>query len=428
MGNLNESKSSHVRWVVLLLLCLMYLITYLDRVSLANTAGPIMKEYGFNKVTMGIIFSAFIWAYALFQVPGGWLGDRFGPRKVLSVIMAYRTVIAILTTGAMGFASFWGIRFALGVGEAGAFPTATRAMQMWFPRDERGFVQGVSHAASRLGAAVGPPIAVAIMIHYGWRSVFYVIGALSLLWSMLYLLVYRNMPEEHQKVSLAELARIRGLNENGEIKKANVQKRPKVPWSILLRHGNMWAVMCAYAAYIYSLWFFLSWLPSYLVEYRKFTLIKMGFYASLPLLAGVVGDTFGGWLTDKLLVKTNNLRFARRSVAIVAMLVRGTSILLAALTANPNTAVYCLTSAMFFLEMTIGPAWAVPMDIGGEFSGTVSGMMNMGGQIVVALSPTVFGILVSRGSWVAPFVVSAGLLFFGAAVWACWFISGECVI
>src|SRR5260221_4944781 len=113
MGNLNESKSSHVRWVVLLLLCLMYLITYLDRVSLANTAGPIMKEYGFNKVTMGIIFSAFIWAYALFQVPGGWLGDRFGPRKVLSVIMAYRTVIAILTTGAMGFASFWGIRFAL---------------------------------------------------------------------------------------------------------------------------------------------------------------------------------------------------------------------------------------------------------------------------------------------------------------------------
>jgi len=428
MGNLNESKSSHVRWVVLLLLCLMYLITYLDRVSLANTAGPIMKEYGFNKVTMGIIFSAFIWAYALFQVPGGWLGDRFGPRKVLSVIMAYRTVIAILTTGAMGFASFWGIRFALGVGEAGAFPTATRAMQMWFPRDERGFVQGVSHAASRLGAAVGPPIAVAIMLHYGWRSVFYVIGALSLLWSILYLVMYRNMPEETSLVSRAELARIRGLDEKGEIKKANIQKRPKVPWNILLKHGNMWAVMCAYATYIYSLWFFLSWLPSYLVEYRHFTVIKTGLFASMPLMAGVIGDAFGGWLTDKLLLKTNNLKFARRSVAIVAMLGCGTATLFAAMSASPFTAVYCLTVAMFFLEMTIGPAWAVPMDIGGEFSGTVSGMMNMGGQFVGALSPTIFGYLVSRGSWVAPFVVSAGLLFVGAAIWAFWIDPEQSVI
>ena len=428
MENLSESKGSHVRWAVLLLLCLMYLITYLDRVSLANTAGPIMKEYGFNKVTMGIIFSSFIWAYALFQVPGGWLGDRFGPRKVLSVIMAYRTVIAILTTGAMGFASFWGIRFALGVGEAGAFPTATRAMQMWFPRDERGFVQGVSHAASRLGAAVGPPIAVAIMIHYGWRSVFYVIGALSLLWSILYLVMYRNMPEETPLVSRAELARIRGLDEEGEIKQANIQKRPKVPWNILLKHGNMWAVMCAYATYIYSLWFFLSWLPSYLVEYRHFTVIKTGLFASMPLMAGVMGDAFGGWLTDKLLLRTNNLKFARRSVAIVAMLGCGTSTLFAAMSANPFTAVYCLTVAMFFLEMTIGPAWAVPMDIGGEFSGTVSGMMNMGGQFVGALSPTIFGYLVSRGSWVAPFVVSAGLLFVGAAIWAFWIDPEQSVI
>src|SRR5260370_20295793 len=203
MDNTSGSRGSHVRWVVLLLLCLMYLITYLDRVSLGISAQRISQEYCFSAGPMGFIFSAFIWSYALFQVPGGWLGDRFGPRRALSAIMAYRTVIAVLTTRALGLGSFWGIRFALGVGEAGAFPTATRAMQMWFPRDERGFVQGVSHAASRLGAAVGPPIAVAIMIHYGWRSVFYVIGALSLLWSMLYLLVYPTMSEEHWRVSAA---------------------------------------------------------------------------------------------------------------------------------------------------------------------------------------------------------------------------------
>jgi sugar phosphate permease len=428
MEHSKGNERSHVRWVVLLLLCLMYLITYLDRVSLANTAPLIIKEYGFSKATWGVILSAFIWAYAIFQVPGGWLGDRFGPRRVLSAIMTYRTVIAVLTTLSTGLYSLWGVRFALGVGEAGAFPTATRAMQMWYPRDERGMVQGVSHAASRFGAAIGPPVAVFIMLRYGWRSVFYVIGVLSLLWAILYALVYRNMPEEDRYVSRAELARIRGLDAQGEIKNANITKRPKVPWSVLLSHGNMWGIMCAYAAYIYSLWFFLSWLPQYLVEYRHFTLIKTGMYAAMPLAAGVLGDAFGGWLTDKLYVKTNNLRFSRRSVAITAMLGCGTLTMFAALSANPNRAVYFLTAAMFFLEMTIGPAWAVPMDVGGEFSGTVSGMMNMGGQFVGALSPTVFGVLVSKGAWVAPFAVSAGLLFIGAAIWAFWIDPEQSVI
>src|SRR5260370_38758526 len=153
MENSSESGGSHVRWVVLLLLCLMYLITYLDRVSLANTAPLITKEYGFNKVTMGVIFSAFIWAYALFQVPGGWLGDRFGPRRVLSAIMAYRTLIAVLTTRALGLSSFWGIRFALGVGEAGGVRPATRGGRMWFPRAEPRLVEGVCQSGRRSGAA-----------------------------------------------------------------------------------------------------------------------------------------------------------------------------------------------------------------------------------------------------------------------------------
>src|ERR1700730_2595698 len=216
MGKSGEVARSHVRWMVLLLLCLMYLITYLDRVSISNAAPLISKEFGFSKATMGVIFSAFVWAYALFQVLGGWLGDRFGPRKVLTAIMAYRAVMAVLTTAAVGFSSVWAVRLMLGVGEAGAFPTATRAMQMWFPRQERGFVQGISHAASRFGAAIGPPLAAAIMLHYGWRVVFYVIGFISLAWSVWFSLMYRNTPEEHQQVSGSELALIRGVDENGE--------------------------------------------------------------------------------------------------------------------------------------------------------------------------------------------------------------------
>jgi len=415
-----KAGHSHERWLVLVLLSLMYLITYLDRVSLANTAPLVSKEFGFSKASMGLIFSSFVWAYALCQVPGGWLGDRFGPRKVLTAIMAYRTIIAVLTTRAWGFYSFWTVRFMLGVGEAGAFPTATRGMQMWFPRRERGLVQGISHAASRFGAAVGPPLAVAIMIHYGWRNLFYVIAGVSLLWAVSFSLLYRNAPEEDKRVNKGELALIRGVNESGEIKQVNLKMRPKVPWKILLRHRNMWALMCAYFTYLYCLWIFLSWLPSYLVSYRGFSLLQMGSFGALPLGAGVFGDAFGGWLTDFLLVKTGNVKFARRSVAIMGMLGCGSFILPAALTKNPMIAVWSLTGAMFFLETIIGPSWAVPMDIGGEYSGTVSGMMNFGGQIGGALSPTVFGLLVARGSWIAPFVIAACLLFIGAGIWAFW--------
>jgi sugar phosphate permease len=415
-----EGKQSHVRWLVLFLLCLMYLITYMDRVNISATAPLISKEFGFNKITMGIIFSAFAWAYALFQVPGGWLGDRFGPRGVLGIIVAYWSAMTALTARATGLVSFWIIRFLFGVGEAGAFPTATRAMQLWFPKEERGIVQGITHSASRLGAAIAPPITVAIMVAYGWRMVFYVFGFIGLAWSILFFLVYSNMPEEHKRVNRAELAHIRGVNETGDIQQVHIQEKPTVPWSVLLKHPNMWAIMGAYFTYVYCLWIFLSWLPSYLVDYRHFSLLKMGYFASLPLFAGVVGDTAGGWVTDLLLVKTKNVKLARRSVAIVGMLGCGAFILPAAVTANSYTAVYCLTGAMFFLECIIGPAWAVPMDVGGEYSGTVSGMMNMAGNIGGALSPTVFGFLVAYGSWIAPFVVAACLLFLGAAVWAFW--------
>ena len=182
----------------------------------------------------------------------------------------------------------------------------------------------------------------------------------------------------------------------------------------------MWAIMCAYFTYVYCLWIFLSWLPSYLVEFRHFTLIKVGIFASLPLWAGVIGDTVGGLATDWLLKKTGSAKLARRTVAIVGMLGCCVFIVPAAMTEDAYTAVYCLTAALFFLECTIGPSWAVPMDVGGKYSGTVSGMMNMAGNIGGALSPLVFGFLVQYGNWQAPFIVAASLLVLGAAVWAFW--------
>jgi len=416
-----KSQRSIGRWWILGLMCLMYLITYLDRVNISTAAPVISKEFGFDRITMGVIFSAFVWAYAIFQVPGGWLSDRFGARPVLATIVAYWSVMTAATAAATGALSFIVIRFLFGVGEAGAFPGATRAMQLWYPRSERGFVQGITHSASRLGAAIAPPLVVLIMTNLGWRSVFYICGAAGLVWAVWWSISYRNLPEEHGMVNRAELGHIRGIDEKGQVKEAYIEKKAaSVPWGTLMKSPNMWAIMCAYFTYVYCLWIFLSWLPSYLVDFRHFTLLKVGIFASLPLFAGVIGDTVGGLATDWLLKTTGNTKFARRSVAIVGMIGCCVFIVPAALTADAYTAVYCLTAAMFFLECTIGPSWAVPMDVGGKYSGTVSGMMNMAGNIGGALSPLVFGFLVQYGNWQAPFIVAAALLVAGSAVWLFW--------
>lgn len=409
-----KERRSMGRWYIMFLICLMYLITYLDRVNISTAAPVISKEFGFDKVTMGLIFSAFVWSYAAFQVPGGWLGDRFGPRKVLAAIVSYWSVMTMLTAACFNSISFIVVRFLFGVGEAGAFPSATRGMQQWYPRQERGLAQGLSHSASRVGAAIAPPIVVGIMTALSWQWVFYICGLVGLVWSVLWYLTYRNQPSEHPLVNRAEIEYIR------EGRTAPDERRPQVPWRVLLRSPNMWAIMWAYFTYVYCLWIFLSWLPSYLYDYRHFTLIKVGFFASLPLWGGVIGDTVGGLAVDWLLKKTGNNKLAHRAVAITGMLGCAVFIVPAAVTADPYTAVYCLTAALFFLECTIGPSWAVPMHVGGKYSGTVSGMMNMAGNIGGALSPTVFGILVQLGSWVAPFIVAAGLLVLGSAVWAFW--------
>ena len=430
--------SSKGRWYVLLLISVMYLVTYLDRVNISTAAPEISKEFGFDKITMGFIFSAFVWSYALFQVPGGWLSDRFGARKVLTGVVTYWSIMTAVTAAAFSSVSFITVRFLFGVGEAGAFPGATRAMQLWYPQRERGFVQGITHSASRLGAALAPPIVALIIAGghlggltvpaLGWRAVFLICGVVGLIWSVWWLVSYRNLPEDHPMVNKTELGHIRGFAADGTINPPNIQKQTNVPWGTLVRSPNMWAIMCGYFTYVYCLWIFLSWLPSYLIEVRHFTLIKVGLFASLPLLAGVVGDTVGGLATDWLLHKTGSAKIGRRTVAITGLLGCAIFITPAALTGDAMTAVICLTASMFFLEFTIGPSWAVPMDTGGKYSGTVSGMMNMAGNFGGALSPIVFGFLAEGGNWAAPFIVAAVLLVVGSAVWAFWIDPDKAIL
>ena len=250
-----------------------------------------------------------------------------------------------------------------------------------------------------------------------------------MIWSLWWALSYRNLPEEHGLVNKAELeTHSRPSAPNGAINPPPMEKQTNVPWATLVRSPNMWAIMCAYFTYVYCLWIFLSWLPSYLIEARHFTLIKVGLFASLPLFAGVVGDTVGGLATDWLLKKTGSAKIGRRVVAIVGLLGCAVCIVPAALTEDAYVAVYGLTASMFFLEFTIGPSWAVPMDTGGKYSGTVSGMMNMAGNIGGALSPIVFGYLAKAATGRRRSSSPPCLLVAGAAVWAFWLDPDKAIL
>ncbi len=411
-------KPSNTRWWILLLISLMYMITYMDRTGISIAAPALAKEFKLSQTSLGFIFSVFLWAYAIGQIPAGWLADRCGPRLVLLIIVPVWSLMTGMTATAAGMVSLLGIRSLFGLAEAGAFPASTRAMQLWFPKAERGIVHGVTHSFSRFAVAIVPLVAASIMIAFGWRWIFYFFGAAGLLWSAAFYWLYRNLPEEHSKVNALELAHIRGSNPDGTTLEVELHRQLAPPWKIIFQSANMWYIAAGYCCFYYGTYFFITWFPTYLLEYRHLSLKAVGIFASLPLLAGMVGDIVGGTLTDTVYRKTGKLRFARRIVAAPAMLVSGAFLIPAAMAHSVWGAILCLTASLFFLELVISPAWAVPMDVGGEYSGTVSGVMNMAGSLAASLSPIIFGFLVQRGFWIAPFFISAGVLLGGAIIWA----------
>src|SRR5262247_4948160 len=229
-----QERPTGVRHRVLWLTVIIYMITYMDRVCISHAATEIRTEYGFDKVTLGWIFSGFNLSYALFQIPGGWLGDRFGPRRVLAVIVLWWSVFTAATSLALGRWSMYGVRFLFGVGEAGAFPTATRSLSHWLPAGERGFAQGITHSGARLGAAITPPIVVLLITAMGWRSVFYIFGLIGVIWALYWFWYYRDRPEQHRSVNEAELAVIQ--EEESSFPRATKMRdgRMKVPWKQIL--------------------------------------------------------------------------------------------------------------------------------------------------------------------------------------------------
>jgi MFS family permease len=385
--------------VVLALLCLMYFITYLDRVNVSTAASGFSKEFGLNKTEIGLVFSAFAYPYLVFQIVGGWISDRLGARRTLIVCGAIWAGATVLTGMAGGLASMLVARLLLGFGEGATFPAATAAMSRWVPTSRRGYAQGITHAAARIGNAVAPAAIVLIMAKYGWRESFYVCAGISFAWVAIWALTFSEFPKDHPRVTAQELASLPSPTFDTRI----------VPWRRLL--VRMTPVTIVYFCYGWTLWLFLSWIPQYFLHSQSLDLTRSTLFASCVFLAGVVGDTLGGVVTDKILKRSGNLRQARSFMVSVCMLLSMLSLIPLMFTHNLNVSVLFLSAGFFFSEMTIGPMWATPMDIAPAHCGTASGIMNCGSALAAIISPVVSGFIIDRtDNWQLPFAASMVLM------------------
>jgi ACS family glucarate transporter-like MFS transporter len=384
--------------VVLALLCLMYFITYLDRVNVSTAAAGFERDFGLNKTEIGLVFSVFGYPYLVLQVIGGWISDRFGARRTLIACGLLWAAATALTGLATGLVWLMVARVLLGVGEGATFPASTCAMSRWFPKGMRGFAQGITHAGSRAGNTLAPMIVAAVMTAYGWRASFYVCAALSFVWVGLWALTFTEYPADHPRITQVEVDAV----------PAPVAG-PQVAWGPLFK--RMMPVTIVYFCYGWTLWLFLSWIPQYFLHSYNLDLKKSAISASGVFFAGVLGDTLGGLVTDSLYRRSGSLNRARSGMVAICMFLTLLSLVPLLFVHSLYVSIACLSAGFFFAEMTIGPMWAIPMDIAPAHSGTASGMMNTGSALALIISPLVGGQLIDRfGNWDLPFVGSMVLM------------------
>jgi len=394
---------------VLLLLCLMYMIFYIDRVNISTAAPLIKADLGLSNTQLGLAFSAFAYPYALFQLIGGWLGDKFGPRATLGVSGLVVCITTALTGAVGGLASLFAVRLALGFGEGAAFPTATRAMSAWMPAGTWGFAQGITHTFSRAGNALTPPLIAWLVAMITWRGSFVVLGIVSLVWVAIWEWFFRDDPRTHPQMTAAELEQLPPAH-------TVAAGRPKVPWPSLFR--RILPVTAVDFCYGWTLWLFLSWIPSFFFQHFHLNLKNSALFSAGVFLSGVIGDTLGGVVSDMIRKRTGDLRIARCSI-IAGGLFGGFVFMIPVVLSNDLMVVtLSLCLAFFCTELVVAPIWAVPMDIAPRYAGSASGTMNFGFGLAGIISPVVFGYAIDQtgGSWTVPFAGSMALLLIGAVM------------
>jgi MFS family permease len=370
-------------------------VTYLDRICISFATPLIRTDLGLNAVDMGWVFGAFTLAYSLFEIPSGWLGDRIGPRRVLTRIVLWWSAFTMLTGAARSFWSLTAIRFLFGAGEAGAFPNMARALSRWFPEQERGRANSVLFFGSRVGGMLAGPLALPLIRVAGWRASFVSFGALGLLWAAAWRRWFHDEPvhDTMPRVSVA------------------------TPWRRIATSKNLYAICVMYFAYGYGLYFYFTWLPTYLSDVLKLTTLAGGVFASLPFALAGAANLAGGWLTDRL-ARTHGLRTARCTLGFCGFF--GCAVLIAASIAvhDPVLKATLLAAALGSVDLALSACWAVCLDIGVDHAGVITGTMNTVGNIGGFIAPLIVGVAVERWkSWTLPLGITALVYTIGAVAW-----------
>ncbi len=408
---------TRTRWTVLWFLVLISVVRSMDAVNFSVAAKQIMPEYGFTNVQMGMLYTVFTAGYALFHIPGGWLGDTVGPRRILTLAILWWSVFTALTAvaGEGWLASLFGplssfmiIRFLIGMGEGAAYPNSNRAVASWMAPSERARAAGLVLAGVGVGYGLAPPVVSWIMVDYGWRAAFYVFGFVGLVLAVVWYRFATDLPEDHPRVSAAELARIRSDG-------ANVEKTP-TPWHAILTHPNIWLLMLANFGFGYGIYIFQSWFYLYLVNVRGFSVMQGGVLTTAPFIAVSLLGPLGGVCSDAL-VKRYGLTMGRRVIAISGFLLAAFCMYTGAQAENSYTAVALLSLGDGFLYFGAAAIVGTNIDIAGAHSGTVYGLTATLLQIGGAIAPTLTPIIADRFGWEAALQFAALLAVFSAFLW-----------
>ncbi len=411
-------KQSRVRWALVQWLFVLSAVSYLDRVNISIAGGAIADSYHLSNVQLGKVFGAMLLGYALFQTLGGRLADRFGARRVLTFGVMWWGVFTALTAlvpaGMRGaLLVFIGVRFLLGAGEAVIYPSANQFVANWIPLGERGIANGWIFAGVGAGAGLTPPLVTYILIHYGWRTSFFICALIGFIAGLIWFLIARDSPADHPQVSPSELA----LIQSGLTITTDRPKFPSfVPWGRVFRSKEVWAITVSYFCYGYVAWIFFSWFYLYLAKVRGLDLRSSAKYSMLPFLAMLVGCLVGGVINDQL-TKWHSLRLGRCGVAAFALLLAGVFIAFGSQVESARLASVILAGGAGALYLSQSSFWSVTADISGASSGSVSGLMNTGNQIGAAITAILTPWIATRFGWTTSFLVATVLCVIAAASW-----------
>jgi len=409
LAKLTAAKSGRrAHSVVTTLLVTLYAVIYLDRVNISAAASSIKLYFGLTNTELGLTFSAFSWAYLASVFFGGWAARKYGARVTLIVCAVIVGLGTVLTGVAGGLATLLLARMAVGLGEGPAFPAARQAMRNWYPPHRFGFIQGITHSASRFGAAVAAPIVAGLILLANWRVSFIACGVAALVWAGIWSVTFRDDPHTHPGVAAKDLE---GLSV------AVPNRNATTPfWALTKR---MFPITLVTFAYGWTYWVFVSWMPLYFMEAHGTNLKNSAFLTSALFVAGLIGNTVGGVVSDTILKRTRRTRLARCSVVAVSLLGAAAFIAPTIVLSDLRIVVPLLAAAMFFLEMTIAPMYAITMDVSKEFAGMASAYVIMGVAVAGIISPPVFGWLIDvTHNWNIPFATGVGILVCGAAATA----------